>query len=293
MNRWFYPSPNAKEHFPNRPFSFSHRLVGEPLLTIGALLQAAHELPSEMIEYVQSSPQAEGVVSRTSPPSRCEIIRSIDSSASWMIFRNMEQLARYDSLMTALLQDLADQAPWGPTEILNPMCFVFLSSPRVLTPFHIDPEHNFLFQVEGTKTVLLNDPVKNAILLESEIRSFYADEVGYRLQYRWEREQSPESSSVVVQFCVTCTLGCVEGFAATGLRTYSRLRAVKNSCQVQCSHAVYFRSLTRRQLDPSALARRSSTFTSAQPALILSQTMMRLICGLFFKSLMMYCGETF
>lgn len=190
MNRRFHPSSDAKEHFPDRPFSFSHDLAGESLLTVGALLQAAHELPPEMIEYVRSAPQSEFEGSRVTPPSRSEIIRSIDSSSSWMIFRNMEQLPRYDSLMTALLKDLADQAPWGPTEILNPMCFVFLSSPRVLTPFHIDPEHNFLFQVEGTKTVLLNDPVKSPILLESEISSFYADEVGYSLPCRREREQS-------------------------------------------------------------------------------------------------------
>ena len=31
--------------------------------------------------------------------------------------------------------------------------FIFLSAPGSITPVHIDPEHNFLLQIQGTKTI--------------------------------------------------------------------------------------------------------------------------------------------
>jgi len=36
--------------------------------------------------------------------------------------------------------------------------FIFVSSPEAVTPLHMDPEHNFLLQVRGLKTLHLFDP---------------------------------------------------------------------------------------------------------------------------------------
>ena len=33
--------------------------------------------------------------------------------------------------------------------------FIFVSSPNAVTPFHMDPEHNILMQLRGTKTMTL------------------------------------------------------------------------------------------------------------------------------------------
>ncbi|MEJ1976358.1 MAG: cupin-like domain-containing protein [Acetobacteraceae bacterium] len=60
---------------------------------------------------------------------------------------------------------------------------VFLASPRIVTPYHIDHESNFLFQIEGEKEVCLFDPSDQDLLPAPEIEQFYvgnAEAANYR-----------------------------------------------------------------------------------------------------------------
>jgi len=43
-----------------------------------------------------------------------------------------------------------------------------------VTPFHLDPEHNFLLQIRGTKTVSMWDREDRFVLPDSELEKFYA-----------------------------------------------------------------------------------------------------------------------
>ena len=159
--------------YPNNAFSFSHCLSDEPLLSVNALIEAADELPPSMIECV--SHQAGLPLS--------DIIKDIRTSSSWLIFRNLEQLPRYEKLMNIIFQDLTSSGLLKKGDFHDPMCFVFLSSPLVNTPFHIDPEHNFLIQITGTKIVRINNHQQNPIITDMEISDFYKDEVGYVLNF--------------------------------------------------------------------------------------------------------------
>ena len=181
--------PTANSLFPSRPFLFSHHLGCEPLLTIGALFEAARDLAPEMVEYVLDPSAGAPVGPREGDTSALDIIRMIESGSAWVIFRNLEQLDRYNQFMNEVLVDLVSLDCWRDLPFMRPMCFAFLSSPSVLTPLHIDPEHNFLFQVAGTKVVSLNDPIEHPLTTADEISAFYADEVSYRLEYRQEYDQ--------------------------------------------------------------------------------------------------------
>jgi hypothetical protein len=70
--------------------------------------------------------------------------------------------------------------------------FIFVSSPGSVTPYHIDPENNFLLQIRGSKTVHLFDPEDRLVLPEEKIEAFFqgahrnlviADEMMDRGQY--------------------------------------------------------------------------------------------------------------
>ena len=52
--------------------------------------------------------------------------------------------------------------------------FIFLSSPDAVTPFHLDPEHNFLLQVCGTKTVNMRGPEDKFVLPDEVLETLYA-----------------------------------------------------------------------------------------------------------------------
>ena len=42
--------------------------------------------------------------------------------------------------------------------------FIFVSSPGSVTPYHIDPERNFLLQVRGNKTMHMFDGSDRSLL---------------------------------------------------------------------------------------------------------------------------------
>ena len=55
----------------------------------------------------------------------------------------------------------------------QPQGFIFLTSPGSVTPYHIDPEHNFLLQVRGSKTIRMFDGADPTILSHEELERFY------------------------------------------------------------------------------------------------------------------------
>jgi len=50
---------------------------------------------------------------------------------------------------------------------------IFVASPGMVTPYHIDHDVNFLLQVHGEKTVNLFDPGDREILAEEDIEQYY------------------------------------------------------------------------------------------------------------------------
>ncbi|MGH8078545.1 MAG: cupin-like domain-containing protein, partial [Lysobacter sp.] len=60
---------------------------------------------------------------------------------------------------------------------------VFIASPNIVTPYHIDHEANFLCQISGHKEIYLYDPNDRELLPSSEIEQFYAGD-GTAARYR-------------------------------------------------------------------------------------------------------------
>jgi len=52
--------------------------------------------------------------------------------------------------------------------------FLFVSSRAQVTPFHFDPEYNFLLQARGRKTICMWDPSNRFVLPASALDNYYA-----------------------------------------------------------------------------------------------------------------------
>ncbi len=148
-----------RRDFNHRPFGVRHRLVGHPLFTLPRLIELARRLRPEDVEYNA------GRVPVSLDPSRTprnglsveETIRRIEDCGSWMVLKWVERDPEY----RAVLDECLDQVR-ALSEPLYPgmhqrEAFVFITSPGSVTPFHVDPEHNFLLQIRGTKTMHVFD----------------------------------------------------------------------------------------------------------------------------------------
>jgi hypothetical protein len=82
-----------------------------------------------------------------------------------MVLKYVEQDDDYRALLHRCLAEVGVHS-----ELLRPgmelmQGFVFISSAGSVTPYHMDPEHNFLLQVRGSKTVSLFDGRDRSIVI--------------------------------------------------------------------------------------------------------------------------------
>jgi hypothetical protein len=141
--------------YPDRPVKLSHGLVGHDLLTLDALAVLAERMPSASVEYNLGKLPL-GVRAQDTPTNGLtlgETIRTIETNGSWAVLKNVEQDAAYPALLDVALAELEPIVARRTGPMLHREAFIFLSSPGSVTPFHMDPEHNILLQMQGEKTM--------------------------------------------------------------------------------------------------------------------------------------------
>ncbi len=148
--------------FPHQPFRIRHALAGDARLTLEAILDLMRSLPRDRIEYnsgkasIGQDPDATPVVDL--PPE--EIIRQIETAGAWMVLKRIESHPTYAALLQeALMSAVAAHGYRSLNEagFLDVRGFLFVSSPKSLTPFHMDSEANFFVQIHGEKYFSIYD----------------------------------------------------------------------------------------------------------------------------------------
>ena len=166
----------ASAAYERKPFKLRHDLSAEPWFSVDRILDLAGALPPASVEYNL------GDLSVSQPGSSIpgnglslqETIRNIDQCGSWVLLKSVEQHPDYAELQRLCLAEIARKLALGDGELLSPRSFVFLSSPHAVTPFHIDPEHNFLLQIKGSKEIQIFDHYDRAVLTKAQLRDFVA-----------------------------------------------------------------------------------------------------------------------
>ncbi|MEL7199164.1 MAG: cupin-like domain-containing protein [Pseudomonadota bacterium] len=159
--------------YPETPHLLTHSLGRNELLELDALATLAEELPKDSIEYnrgdlpigVDGKPGATGL-------SIDETIRQIHASNSWAVLKNVEQAPAYKKLLADLLEELRSSIEAKTGQMLTPQAYIFISSPNAVTPYHFDPEHNILLQIEGTK-VMTQFPAGDGRFARDEVHESY------------------------------------------------------------------------------------------------------------------------
>ncbi len=162
--------------FDRRPFLIGHHLCHHPLFQLDRLLQLAKDLPESHIEYNAGTlpvnqDQAKTPRNGLSPE---ETIQRIRECKSWMVMKWVENDPEYGALLEQCLAEVRPHSEPIVPGMRQPQAFIFVTSPGSVTPYHMDPEHNFLLQVRGSKTVRLFDGRDPTILTHEELEEFYA-----------------------------------------------------------------------------------------------------------------------
>ena len=177
-----FASPDDAARFGQQPFAVRHSLAGHPLFALERLIELARALPADQVEYNA------GNVSVSLDPKQTprnglsaeETVRRIAECSSWLVLKNVETDPQYGALLSRCLDEVRAFAPRGTAGMRDSEAFIFISSPRAVTPYHMDPEENFLLQIRGEKTLHVFDA---SVLSQQELERFF-DGAHRNLVYR-------------------------------------------------------------------------------------------------------------
>jgi len=220
-----------REGFNRQAFFIRHRLVGHPLFELPRLIELSQQLPADFVEYNA------GRIPVNQDPTHTpktglgieETIRRIEECDSWMVLKYVEADAEYKRLVDDCLDEIGRLAEPMEPGMTQREGFVFISSPGSVTPYHMDPEYNFLLQIRGSKTLSVWSPSDRAVLSELELEQYLSG--GHRnLVYKDEYQRAARE----------CAL-------APGMGLHVPVTAphwVKNGDAVSISFSITFRTPT-------------------------------------------------
>ncbi|HET9361527.1 MAG TPA: GNAT family N-acetyltransferase [Vicinamibacterales bacterium] len=168
-------APEAlRASFGRTPFRVRHHLGESGLFQLPRLLELARHLPESSVEYNA------GNVPITLDPSETprtglsveETLRRIESCRSWMVLKNVEQDPEYRDLLETCLEEVRRLSHAVSPGMSRKEGFIFISSPGSVTPYHMDPEENFLLQIRGRKTIHVFDARDRSIVSDEQIERF-------------------------------------------------------------------------------------------------------------------------
>ena len=166
-----------RDNIGRRPFTIAHRLSAHPLLALPNLIELSRRLPPENVRYNRGDvePSQRIYTAAKNGLSIEETIRQIEDCGSWLVLRFVEQDPEY----RALVDECLDEIQTLSEPVMPGMCkregFIFITSPGSVTPFHADPEYNFLMQIRGTKRASLFDVSDRSIVSEEVLEKYLAE----------------------------------------------------------------------------------------------------------------------
>lgn len=144
-----------RDLYPERAGRLTHHLVGHPAFELDALVRLSQRIrPVDVEQNFANLPIGiDPAEIRHNGLTVEESIRGIEQNGSWMVLKFVNQDAEYKALLDSILDELQPLVAPRTGAMLQREGFIFISSPDAVTPFHMDPEHNILLQLRGTKTM--------------------------------------------------------------------------------------------------------------------------------------------
>jgi hypothetical protein len=167
-----------------------HDLAEHPLLQVDSLVALGRRLESRKLVRTHSGDAKAGSSFAEAPKEHPNAkgaeatLSDIAKANAWMSLLNVQADPEYRVLVDEVLDSVRP--------LLDPidpgLCFragwIFVTSPRAVTPFHMDHEHNFILQIKGSKRLYVWDPADRAVLSEECVEEFH-DRHSRRL-VRWD-----------------------------------------------------------------------------------------------------------
>lgn len=157
-----------------------HSLMSHPLLQLDSIMALGQRLEAAGRVRTHSGEAQAGTPFNTAPslhPNRkgaAATLGDIANANAWLslLFINTDPL--YRTLVAEVLDEVRALVEPKDPGMSYRSGYIFVTSPRAVTPFHLDSEHNFILQVVGRKRVYVWDPLDRSVVAERALELFLA-----------------------------------------------------------------------------------------------------------------------
>ncbi len=169
-----------------------HQLAGHPLLSTEALSALALRIAPEFVRFHDgerriSTDMAAMLATDPTRERLKQTLERLDRAKAFVQLINVRSDPAYRALIDAFLDEVVRVLPPSQAQLLNRDAAVFLSSPRSVTPFHLDHEQNFLCHVRGRKRLKVWEPDDRSLVSARALEIFFREgslrEVVYRPEF--------------------------------------------------------------------------------------------------------------
>jgi hypothetical protein len=169
-----------RDSYNRAPFAFEHHIAGHELFQLprlAELIKRLDKFPGQVYYDLGSNSSVgrgwDQSGQHAADPE--QLIRSLETAGAWMILKSSQTDPAYADFLEACLGELhslsgRDMARETHGHIMS----IIVTSPGKVTPYHIDGECNYLFQIRGSKVVYVFDGSDRAVLPDDELERFWA-----------------------------------------------------------------------------------------------------------------------
>jgi hypothetical protein len=157
----------------------THALADHPLLQIDALVELGRRQQQRKLVRTHSSAATAGTSFADAPnlhPNARDAVTTladIERAGAWMSLLNVQADPIYRRLVDEVLDEVKPIVERRDPGMCYRAGWIFVSSPRTVTPFHMDHEHNFILQIRGTKRLYTWDPFDREVVSERAQERFH------------------------------------------------------------------------------------------------------------------------
>jgi Cupin-like domain len=166
------------ERFNRTSFVFRHNLERHPLFQVENLLELACRMAMVRRQDVYYDTGDVGVRQKwTTIPVRKSFKEALDQLSggdTWIILKSAHKDPACGALLAQCIAEITRLSSRElASRIKSHVLSIILSSPRRVTPYHMDGECNFLFQIRGSKTIYVFDGNDRSVVTEQELERYW------------------------------------------------------------------------------------------------------------------------
>lgn len=181
---------DASAFNPKRITPVRHGLADHPLLSLAKLRELALRLGAKQVRFHATTAGAGSNFEKTTEEhkhtlSLDDALNNMENSGSWIALHNVQTDPEYKALLDQVLDQVRVRIDGKDPGMFNRAFWIFIQSPRSVTPFHMDHEQNFLMQIKGRKTARVWHPEDclSDYMLEVFHSEYTRKEVAYKEEW--------------------------------------------------------------------------------------------------------------